>query len=102
MFLLAAGLMLSPVFHRVLHRFHWKRNKFAIVDWRELRHSRLRYFCEAAEFDIGERGEHDVADDLQALLADVFEVVLRRVPVAGVVVQIDEVDRGTPAFRKGT
>ena len=23
-FLLAAGLMLSPVFHRVLHRFHWE------------------------------------------------------------------------------
>jgi len=24
LFLVAAGLMLAPVFHRVLHRFHWE------------------------------------------------------------------------------
>lgn len=24
-FLLVAGLLLTPVFHRVLHRFHWER-----------------------------------------------------------------------------
>jgi len=24
LFLVAAGLMLSPVFHRVLHRFNWE------------------------------------------------------------------------------
>lgn len=26
-FLLVAGLLLTPVFHRVLHRFHWERGR---------------------------------------------------------------------------
>ena len=51
-----------------------------------------------ALLDLGERGDDDVADDLQAARADGVEVVLRRVP--GRVVEVDDVDRGDAGLQE--
>ena len=50
-------------------------------------------------FDLRQRGEHDVADHLQAARADGVERVLRRVP--RLVVEIDDVHRRHAGARNG-
>ncbi len=56
-------------------------------------------WCGEALFDLRQRVEDDVADDLQAAGADVIEIVLRRVPRG--VVEVDDVDRRDAGAQNG-
>ena len=83
------------------------------TQWSPVRSARVRAAPHAGEvrlsgssarqceprFDLRERGEQRVADDLQAAGADRVERVAGGVP--GRVLEIDDVDRGTPACRNG-